>query len=124
VLWELLREIRLSSDIQTKMIRVFRGVSVLTMAMLIPISVAEMVVRVSRVYGITAASWMGGAYLQMFDPFPPSKDISDYFAYIEMFVLTDGLLVAVLFSISFIYSTGIWSEFTWPLKATLVSCVV
>jgi hypothetical protein len=103
-LWELLREIRLSSDIQTKMIRVFRGVSVLTVAMLIPISVAEVVVRVSRVYGITAASWIGGAYLQMFDSFPPPKDIRDYFAYIETFVFTDGLLVAVLFSISFVVS--------------------
>ena len=103
-LWELLREIRLSSDIPTKIIRVFRGVSVLTVAMFIPVSVAEIVVRVSRMYGITAASWMGGAFLQMFDPFPPAKYISDYFSYIETFVFTDGLLVAVLFLISFIVS--------------------
>jgi len=104
VLWELVREVRLSSDMRTIIIRVVKFSSVLAVSMLIPVSVAEMAIRISRMYGITAASWIGGAYLQMFDSFPPPKNIRDYFAYLERFVSTDGVLIALLFSISFIVS--------------------
>ena len=89
-----------SSQFRIHILRFIKRGCLILLSMLLPIVIAEIIIRVSRLYGIEAASWIGGAYLQMFGWLPSSNSMSDYLSYINMFIETDGIVVFMVFVIS------------------------
>ena len=104
IVWELINEYSYARKLQVRILRFIGRSFVLLASMLLPILIAEIIVRVCRSYGLSASSWLGGAYLQMFDPFPDPSSFSDFFSYIVVFVQTDGMFIAILFVLSLIFA--------------------